>query len=268
MNALQVVEQKMVPFGDVELLAVKMTNGKIYAAVKWVCVGVGLSDGQAKRQVENLGKDIVLKQGVANLRLPTNGGIQEVLCVELDFLPLWLAKVPITPQMQRTNPLAVNNLVNYQLKAKDVLTAAFVNGPKPLTEREQLKASMRLSLEMSEEVEALKGEVSEMRGDVEHLKDNIFINSSQAKAIRQKVGENVYEALGGKETYAFKKLKAKTFAACWREFRNYFDISEYRELPRIKFEDAIRFLIAWQPNTELRLEIEHHNTQLKLQLAK
>lgn len=86
--------------------------------------------------------------------------------------------------------------------------------PKPLTELEQLKASMRLSLATSEDVETLKGEVSEMKEDMEHLKDNIFINSSQAKAIRRRVGENVYEALGGKETNAFKRLKAKTFAAC------------------------------------------------------
>ncbi|WP_107841678.1 ORF6C domain-containing protein [Metasolibacillus meyeri] len=268
MGELQVIEQKMVPFGDVDLLAVKMTNGKIYAAVKWVCEGIGLSEGQQKAERKKVQEDLVLSKGGRNFNLPTNGGVQEVSCIELDFLPLWLAKISITPLMQQTNPVAVKNLVNYQLKAKDVLAEAFLSSPKLLTEREQLKASMRLSLEMSEEVEALKGEVSEMKEDVEHLKDNIFINSSQAKAIRRKVGENVYEALGGKETNAFKRLKAKTFAACWREFRNYFDISEYRELPRIRFEDAMRFLIAWQPNTELRLEIEHYNTQLQLHLVK
>ncbi|BDH60093.1 antirepressor [Lysinibacillus sp. PLM2] len=143
-----------------------------------------------------------------------------------------------------------------------------IQQPKPLSEIEQLKAAMRLSLATSEEIETLKEDVVVVKSDIEHLKDNIYINSSQAKAIRRKVGEKVYDALGGNKSNAFKHLKSKTFAACWREFRNYFDISEYRELPRIKFEDAMRFLFAWQPNTELRLEIEHYNTQLQLKLVK
>lgn len=140
--------------------------------------------------------------------------------------------------------------------------------PKPLTELEQLKASMRLSLVTSEDVEILKEEVNEVKSDVEQLKDSIHITSSQAKAIRKKVGEKVYESLGGKESNAFKHMKNKLFSSCWGDFKKYFDINEYRDLPKVKFEEGMKFLFMWQPSTELRLEIEHYNTQIQLQLVK
>jgi hypothetical protein len=44
----------------------------------------------------------------------------------IDFLPLWLAKISITPKMKKNNPELVEKLIQYQLKAKDVLAAAFL----------------------------------------------------------------------------------------------------------------------------------------------
>ena len=68
---------------------------------------------------------MVANLGVANLQLPTKGGNQEVLCLQLDYVPLWLAKISITPTMRENHPELVEKLVNYQLKAKDILAAAF-----------------------------------------------------------------------------------------------------------------------------------------------
>lgn len=48
----------------------------------------------------------------------------------LDFLPLWLAKINITPTMKRENPELVDRLIEYQLKAKDVLAEAFLSKKK------------------------------------------------------------------------------------------------------------------------------------------
>lgn len=101
---------------------------KIYVGVRWVCDGIGLSEGQRKRQIANIQSDIVLSKGGLNLNLPTDGGKQEVLCLDIEFLPLWLAKISITPKMQKDSPTVVNALVDYQLKAKDVLAKAFIYG--------------------------------------------------------------------------------------------------------------------------------------------
>lgn len=123
MEALQV---KDVEFNGAMLKAVQDVNKIIWIGVKWVCEGIGLSEGQTKNERKRLQNDIVLSKGGRNFVLPTLGGNQEVSCLQLDYLPLWLAKISITPTMQRNNPEVVERLVVYQLKAKDVLAAAFL----------------------------------------------------------------------------------------------------------------------------------------------
>lgn len=92
----------------------------------WVCEGIGLSEGQSKSERLKIQKEKVLAKGGRNFVLPTKGGNQEALCLQLDFVPLWLAKISITPTMEQETPELAARLMKYQLKAKDVLAAAFV----------------------------------------------------------------------------------------------------------------------------------------------
>lgn len=131
---------------------------------------------------------------------------------------------------------------------------------KKFTAREQLLLIMQANEETAQRVDVIEEKVNE-------LQNNLCITSAQAKALRSKVNEKVHEALGGKGTNAYKHLRNKTYSACWREFWNCFNINEYRELPRVKFEKGMEFLLNWRPNTELHLEIRHYNTQLQLELT-
>ena len=72
-------------------------------------------------------------RGVKFYPLGEDRANSNVLCLDLDYVPLWLAKIAITPTMQKENPELVNKLIDYQLKAKDVLAAAFL-GDKKTTE--------------------------------------------------------------------------------------------------------------------------------------
>ena len=148
---------KDVEFNGATLRAAQDTENIIWVGVAWVCRGIGLSQGQEKRQVANLKNDIVLSQGVANLQLPTNGGNQKALCLKLDFLPLWLAKISITPTMKRENPQLVENLITYQLKAKDVLAAAF------LYNKEETNPSV---LEYERKIDRLESKIDKMYEDM------------------------------------------------------------------------------------------------------
>lgn len=122
---MQGLTVKDVEFNGAVLRAAQVEN-IIWVGVKWVCDGLGLSEGQIKRERKRLQEDLVLSKGGRNLVLPTNGGNQDVLCLMLDFLPLWLAKINITPTMKRENPALTENLIEYQLKVKDVLAEAFL----------------------------------------------------------------------------------------------------------------------------------------------
>ena len=123
MNELEV---KKVPFMGTELMAARDNDGQIWAGIRWMCDGIGFSEGQRKRQIANIQEDTVLSKGGSNLILPTKGGTQRTLCLKLDYVPLWLAKIAITPRMERETPELAARLEQYQLKAKDVLAAAFL----------------------------------------------------------------------------------------------------------------------------------------------
>lgn len=143
MNELEV---KRVPFMGADLMAAKDENGTIWAGVRWMCDGMGMSEGQRKRQIASIQTDHLLSKGGSNLILPTAGGKQSVLCLKLDFVPLWLAKINITPAMQAETPELAERLEAYQLKAKDVLAAAFLpkkargGESKPMTSYQQMMA--------------------------------------------------------------------------------------------------------------------------------
>ena len=81
--------------GD-SIMAAKDEEGNVWAGIRWFCQGLGFSKGQIDRQIKNIQKDTALSKGASNLTLPTNGGKQEVFCIKLDFIPLWLAKITIT----------------------------------------------------------------------------------------------------------------------------------------------------------------------------
>ena len=108
------------------IMAAQDKDGQVWAGVKWLCDGLGLTEDQMRNERKKISKDVVLSKGGSNLTLPTKGGKQEVLCLRHDFVPLWIAKITVTPSMKENNPELVDKLVQYQLKAKDILAEAFL----------------------------------------------------------------------------------------------------------------------------------------------
>lgn len=128
MKDMDILEQNF--NGDFILTVRLKTNNKVYVGVKWVTQALGFTKSGHDRQVKNIQSDIILSKGASNLTLPTKGGNQKSLCIELDYLPLWLAKISITPTMKKEYPKIVDKLIEYQLKAKDVLAEAFLGKSK------------------------------------------------------------------------------------------------------------------------------------------
>ncbi|KOS64661.1 ORF6C domain-containing protein [Lysinibacillus agricola] len=133
--------------------------------------------------------------------------------------------------------------------------------PQPLTEKDQLKASMRLSLETSEEVESLKTEVTEVKQTVQSIVDTMRIDGNQEAQINKRAREVIVTALGGKDSNAYKKISRQVFSAFWRDFKNHFEVPRYGEIPKTRFAESIKFISMWQPSTTLRMEIKAYNQQ-------
>lgn len=117
---------KTVNFMGDGLLAAKDSNGIIWTGVNSFCQGIGLNKSQRDTQVQNIQADEVLKRGCLKFQAGVFDPNNETLVLQLDYAPLWLAKISITPNMKENNPELVERLVKYQLKAKDVLAAAFL----------------------------------------------------------------------------------------------------------------------------------------------
>ena len=124
---------KDVEFHGDMLRAAQDPDGKVWVGVRWMCKGMGFDNERMKNERKKIQRDIVLFKGVKFYPLGEDRANSNVLCLDLDYVPLWLAKIAITPTMQKENPELVNKLIDYQLKAKDVLAAAFL-GDKKTTE--------------------------------------------------------------------------------------------------------------------------------------
>lgn len=111
------------------------------------------------------------------MTLPTNGGMQEVLCIELDFLPLWLAKISITPKMQKENTWTVRRLVEFQLKAKDVLAAAFLQ--KPTTQAELIAMMAQQAVEQERRLNAVEQKQQMLEKQQENIKEIVALNPTE-----------------------------------------------------------------------------------------
>lgn len=157
MNNLEV---KHVDFMGADLVAAKDENGSIWAGVRWMCEGMGLTKGQMQNERARIHTDEVLSKGERNLVLPTAGGNQSVLCLELDFVPLWLAKINITPSMKADTPEVAARLQAYQLKAKDVLAEAFLPQQQMQLSDSELMAKALLVAQKT--IEAREARISEL----------------------------------------------------------------------------------------------------------
>lgn len=129
MNELSV---KTVDFMGDGLLAAQDKDGIIWTGVNSFCQGIGLSKSQRDTQVQNIQSDEVLKMGCLKFQAGVFDSNNETLALQLDYVPLWLAKISITPSMKESNPELVERLIKYQLKAKDVLAQAFLPKIKPV----------------------------------------------------------------------------------------------------------------------------------------
>ena len=150
MNKLEV---KKVPFMGTELMAARDSDGTIWAGVSYICNGVGFSKSQKDSQIEKIQRDKALMRGCRKFPAGVFDPNNETIAIKSDFVTLWLAKINITPTMEAEAPELAAKLMEYQLKAKDVLAAAFLpekygggqsfNRPKPTKTESQLAAETK-----------------------------------------------------------------------------------------------------------------------------
>lgn len=203
-SQIQIVEQKTVAFAGTEILTVKATDEKVYVAVKWLCESIGLSEGQIKSERKRVKEDTVLLKGGRNFTLLTNGGMQTILCIELDYLPLWLAKIAITPNMKKETPWIADRLVEFQLKAKDVLAAAFFQKPQqnsPMTPVEILAQAAQQMLILERKTNHLEERQNLMEQNQQNIVEVLKTDTTNWRQMTNDLLRKIAYARGGENQY-------------------------------------------------------------------
>lgn len=120
---------KNVPFCGAELLAVKEKDtGKIYAGINSILRELGFDERQIEYRRNKWNNDKVLSKGVQKFLYPSeNGGIQDTYCMAINKLPIALAKIEITPKLEKQMPELSEKLEQYQESCATVLAEAFIS---------------------------------------------------------------------------------------------------------------------------------------------
>ena len=125
-------KSKIVKFNN-QQIPVYFVGDKPFVAMKPICENIGL-DWEAQRQ--RIKRNHVLSQGAFIIKVPSNGGNQQVVCLPFGMLNGWLMGV----DANKVRPEIKDTLIKYQLECYDVLYKHFM--PKP---PKQIDMSMYVS---------------------------------------------------------------------------------------------------------------------------
>lgn len=244
-----------------QVMAAKDSEGQIWAGVRWFCQGLDFSKGQIDRQIKNIQNDSALSKGASNLTLPTNGGTQDVLCLRIDFIPLWLAKITITEKTRQERPDFAAKLLDYQLKAKDILANAFVekkSAGEPATLQQQIQLIAQGTTELYQKVDTLAERM-------DNFEQNLPLLPEDADDVSKEVKKRVVEVLGGKDSNAYhdKSLSQKVFMDAYRNLKSNFNISSYKAIKRNRKDMAVQIAREYNPPLYLTEQIQAENSQMK-----
>lgn len=95
------------------------------------------------------------------------------------------------------------------------------------------------------------------------LENTMTIDYAQQQALGEAVNYVVIDALGGKESDAYKEIGKKVFSECNRDLKRYFHVNARSNVPKKRFEEAVEYVQCWRPCTNTQIAIKEHNSQMR-----
>jgi hypothetical protein len=263
-NALVPVEERTVIFYDDELTAVLVRAGEeeqVFVPVRPLCDYLGVV---WSAQYRRLSRDPVLSEVQATVAVTaTDGRVREQVCLPLDYLNGWLFGI----SADRIRPEIRERLIRYQKECYRVLARAFVkesppsadvsptNVPSTTATLLQVREMGRAIMQMAEEQMRFESRLAttESRLDQaaavfgrldrrvavleQQMAPATIVTEEQATQISQAV-KTVALALG-------QQSGRNEFGAIYGELYRRFGITSYKQLPKGRFAEAMRFLNEW-----------------------
>lgn len=269
MNDLEI--KKVDIFGDTVVAAMD-SKGIIWAGINYFCNALGMTKNQRDSQVSKIQVDKTLKRGCGKFPAGVFDQSNETVALRLDFVPIWLSKITITDKMEQDHPELANKLLDYQLKAKDILAEAFM--PKtyriPKTIPEQIQLLAQGNVELNQRVDKVAEDVDGVKSELENLKDNLPILPVEADSIVKAVKKKGVEVTGGKlsQAYRNKSIRQKVYNDIYAQLKRNFDVRSYKAIQRKDVGKAISIVEDYTPPLYLADQIEMENRQIRLEVVR
>lgn len=110
--------------------------------------------------------------------------------------------------------------------------------PKVLSEREQLLASMKITIETSEKVEQIESKVISLEQKID---EQITITSGEQRRLQKGVAAKVYELCNDPHE------RPRLFRELYREIKDRFGVASYKDVKRKELQSALRYIENWIP---------------------
>lgn len=101
-------------------------------------------------------------------------------------------------------------------------------------------------------------------GRVTDLENNMVIDYGQQQTLKNEVNKVVVNALGGKESNAYKEVSKKVFYEINHDIQEKFTVNSRNNVPKKRFDEVIAFVRSWSPSQGTRWMIDGCNAQMSL----
>lgn len=251
------------------VMAAQDSEGNIWAGVSYFCNALGMNKKQKDWQTEKVQSDKILSRGAGKFGAGVFDPNNETIALRLDFVPLWLTKISVTKQMEKSHPELADKLLEYQLKAKDILAEAFL--PKqevPRTVPGQIQLLAQGNVELNKRVDKVSDDVKTVKAEIEALRDDLPLFPGEAKTISDAVKKKGVEVMGGKQSPAYKNksLQHRVYTNIYSNLKYNFDVSSYFFIRRGNKEKALKIIEEYKPPFFIAEQISDENAQQQLNL--
>ena len=127
---------------------------------------------------------------------------------------------------------------------------------------EYFEKESRKPLTVAEQIQLLAQGTADHEERIEKLENTMTIDYGQQKYLGDLVSLVVIEALGGKKSNAYSEIGKKVFAECNRDVKSYFGVNARNNIPKLRYEEAVKYIKGWQPCTNTKMQIRDCNCDI------
>lgn len=119
-------------------------------------------------------------------------------------------------------------------------------------------------LSLQEMMRIQLGMIDDLGDRVTALENTTTIDHGQQRVLENAVNKTVIMALGGKESNAYRKIGRKVFAECNGNLKNYFKVNSRDDVPKLRYEEAVKYAESRKPCTNTQVLISDYNAQISM----